>query len=570
MNMPITPTSLARASLALLTAALLTSAARAEDPISPRACVHDFLVAARAGDYASAAQRLDLSGIPEAGRARRGPQLALELKTVLDRKLWVDFDLLSSDPGGNTEDGLPGERDELGSIETRNGTVRILLQRSSTTDGVGVWRFASSTVARIPALYDEFGYGRLGELLPGFFFQEQFLEVQLWQWLGLIALILTAWIGSWIAARAVLALVRPLTLRSRTAIDDRLIEGAIGPLRLGLAAMIFSGSSYALGLSVPAQLVVNGSARTGVVVAVTWFALRAIDLISALVLSRMNESGQRAALQFVPLGRKTVKVAVVVLAALATLQSFGFDVTALIAGLGIGGLAVALALQKTLENLFGGATILADRPVRVGDFCRFGDKVGIVEEIGIRSTRIRTLDRTLVTVPNSEFAGMQLENFAPRDKIWYHPTIGLRYETTPEQLRYVLVEVRKMLYAHPMVDSDGARIRFTSFGAYSLDLEIFSYVKVTDFGEFLEVAEDLNLRVMDIVAAAGTGFAFPSSTTYLAQDEGVDRERASAAEAAVAAWRERGALFLPRFPDREIAELAGTLDYPPAGSPAKA
>jgi MscS family membrane protein len=269
----------------------------------------------------------------------------------------------------------------------------------------------------------------------------------------------------------------------------------------------------------------------------------------------------------VPLGRKTVKVAVVALAALSALDTFGFDVTALVAGLGIGGLAVALALQKTLENLFGGATVLADRPVQVGDFCRFGDRVGTVEEIGIRSARIRTLDRTVVTVPNADFATMQLENYSQRDKIWYHPTLGLRYETTPEQLRYVLVEVRRMLYAHPKVDPDPARIRFTGFGDYSLDLEVFAYVKVTDFGEFLEVAEDLNLRLMDIVADAGTDFAFPSNTTYLAQDGGLDAERVDAAEQAVAKWREEQRLFLPGFPDSEIGDLASTLDYPPKGSP---
>jgi MscS family membrane protein len=527
-----------------------------------------YLVAARDGDYASAARHLDLSAIPEAERAQRGPQLARQLKVVLDRRLWVDADLLSDDPAGNVDDDLPNGRDELGAIDAKGGPVRIVLQRISAGDRAG-WKFSAAPVARVPALYDDFGYGRLGELLPAFFFEEQLFEVQLWQWVGLIALILALWLGTWFGARGIVAVLRPIVTRSRTHADDRLLESGVGPLRMGIAALLFSAGSYAFGLSVPAQAVVNGVARTGVFAAVTWFALRAIDLISDLVLSRMNESRQRVAQQFVPLGRKTAKIAVVALVGLATLQSFGFDVTALIAGLGIGGLAVALGLQKTFENLFGGATILADRPVQVGDFCRFGDQIGTVEEIGIRSTRIRTLDRTLVTVPNAAFATMQIENYARRDKIWYHPTIGLRYETTAEQLRYVLVEVRRLLYAHPMVDSDGARIRFTGFGAYSLDLEIFAYVKVIDFAEYLEVAEDLNLRIMDIVAAAGTGFAFPSNTTYIAHDEGMDSERAREAESMVSTWRKRDALFLPRFPKQKIAELAGTLDYPPSGSPSE-
>ena len=144
--------------------------------------------------------------------------------------------------------------------------------------------------------------------------------------------------------------------------------------------------------------------------------------------------------------------------------------------------------------------------MRVGEFCRFGGTVGTVEEVGLRSTRVRTLDRTVVTIPNSEFSNLQIENFARRDRIWYHPTIRLRYETTPDQIRYVLVEVHRMLYAHPKVDSTSARIRFVGFGSSSLDLEVFSYVNVTDYGEYLEVAEDLNLRIMDIVAAAGSCF----------------------------------------------------------------
>jgi MscS family membrane protein len=170
-------------------------------------------------------------------------------------------------------------------------------------------------------------------------------------------------------------------------------------------------------------------------------------------------------------------------------------------------------------------------------------------------------------VPNADFASLQIENYSRRDKFWYHPIIGLRYETTPDQLRYVLVEVRCMLYAHPNVDPKPARIRFKTFGAYSLDLEVFAYVLAHDYDGFLEVAEDLNLRIIDIVAAAGSSFAFPSQTTYVEHGTGLDAERSREAEREVAGWRERDALYLPRFPDDRIAELKGTLAYPPPGSP---
>jgi MscS family membrane protein len=268
----------------------------------------------------------------------------------------------------------------------------------------------------------------------------------------------------------------------------------------------------------------------------------------------------------VPVGGKAAKVTLLGLALLAVLQNVGVNITGILAGLGIGGLAVALAAQKTVENVFGGITLILDQPVRVGDFCRFGERVGTVEEIGLRSTRIRTLDRTVVAVPNAEFVTLHLENFTRRDRIWLKTTIGLRYETTPDQLRHVLVEVRAMLYAHPRIDPAPARIRFVGFGAHSLDLEIFAYVQTTSYDEFLAVQEDIYLRIIDIVAASGTGFAFPSQTLYLASDAGLDGARGHEAEARVRAWRERGELCLPEFPRERVDALRASLDYPPNGA----
>ena len=534
---------------------------------TPRGSVKGFLSAARESDWERAAHYLNLSPVPARRRDERGPQLARELKIVLDRKLWVDVDALSPDPEGIRDDGLPRRRDRVGVIDAREGKVDVLLDRVARNDGALIWKISPKTVARIPELYAEFGDGPLGELLPPVFFEIQLLDVQLWQWIGLLLAILLAWISSYAAARIVTGLARPLAARSATRIDDQLIDAIASPLRLASGVGIFAVLLLPLNLAVPAHRFFSNLATAGAIVAATWFVLRLIDVVVEFLETRLRQRGQAPAVAFVPLGRRTVKIVVAALAVLAGLDIFGFDVTALIAGLGIGGLAVALGLQKTLENLFGGATLIADRPVQVGDFCRFGEKLGTIEDIGIRSTRVRTLDRTVVTIPNAEFSALQLENFAKRDKIWFHPRIGLRYETTPDQLRYVLVEVRRMLYAHPRVDPDPARIRFVEFGAYSLDLEIFAYVRATDYGEYLEVAEDLNLRIMDIVAASGTGFAFPSSTTYVARDDGLDAERSRRAEEQVGRWREARELYLPRFPAERIAELEGSLGYPPPGSP---
>jgi len=222
----------------------------------------------------------------------------------------------------------------------------------------------------------------------------------------------------------------------------------------------------------------------------------------------------------------------------AASRSSGVNVTAGLAALGVGGLAIALGAQKLFENLIGSLTLLADRPVRIGDFCRFGQTLGTVEEIGIRSTRIRTLDRTVLTVPNGEFATLHIENYSQRDRFWFHPILNLRYETGTDQMRYVLQELRAMLGEHPKVDKNSMRVRMIGLAAYSLDIEIFAYIYAWDYASFLEIQEELLLSCMEVVEKSGTGFAFPSRTLYLGRDSGLNEARTLEAEEAIRRQRE--------------------------------
>jgi MscS family membrane protein len=197
----------------------------------------------------------------------------------------------------------------------------------------------------------------------------------------------------------------------------------------------------------------------------------------------------------------------------AVLSEWGYNTTTLLAGLGIGGVALALAAQKTIENLFGSVSVISDRPVSVGDFCKFGDRVGTVEDIGLRSTRIRTLDRTLVTVPNGSFSAMTLENFDRRDKMLFHVTLNLKRDTTPDQVRTLLQSITKLLKDHPKVETGGLPVRFVGIGAYSLDIEIFAYIRTLDGDEFMTIQQDLFLSIMDAVESAGTALALPTQAT---------------------------------------------------------
>ena len=303
------------------------------------------------------------------------------------------------------------------------------------------------------------------------------------------------------------------------------------------------------------------------IVAVTWLLLRVTDVLSSAFEARLTERGEVGATALVPPGRKFVKAIVVILAFVAILSNFGFNVAALLAGLGVGGIAVALAAQKTIENLFGGIILYADRPVRVGDFCRFGDKMGTIEEIGIRSTRVRTLDHTLISIPNATFSNIEIDNITARERIRLITTLTVRYETTPDQLRYILVEIRKLLYSHERVIPDTPRVRFINFGAFSLDIEVLAYVNSTDWAEFLGIREDIFLRIMDIIEASGSGFAFPSQTLYVGKDDGLNAERVREISEKVKLWRERNEIYLPDFPANKIEEIKHTLPYPPEGSP---
>jgi MscS family membrane protein len=471
-------------------------------PDVPRGAVARFLAACREGQYARAAEYLDLRQVPRSVRAQRGPELARELEAVLDRALWIDVDRLSDQPEGDPDDGLPALRDSLGTIDTENGPVEILIERVARPGGPPEWKIASSTVAAIPALYEEFGWGPLAKVLPAPFFTLRFLQIRLWQWIGLLLLVAVAWFVSWLFRRVVVRLAR-LLLAGRAPIDGGLAENAAGPLRFALALVIFAAGVNLLGLSWPVHRFFVGAEKALAIVTMMWLLLRILDVVTVRVERQVDAQRHARVMATVLLGRRTLKVFVAVVAVIAALQNFGFNVTGLIAGLGVGGLAVALAAQKTVENLFGSVSLVADQPVRVGDVCRFGDTVGRVEDIGLRSTRLRTLDRTLVTIPNAQFSTLALENLSRRDRIPVRATITLPQGTGADRVRQVLATLREMVVAQPKVEADSARARFVRMGPQALEIEVFAYVLTTRWEEFVDIREQIFLHALEVVGASG-------------------------------------------------------------------
>ena len=297
-----------------------------------------------------------------------------------------------------------------------------------------------------------------------------------------------------------------------------------------------------------------------------WVILKLGNIVAEAIIRSPRIQPRSVDASMITITARVVSFVIAVWVVVEGTDRLGLSLVPLIAGLGVGGLAIALAVRPTFENLIGGFILYADKPVRVGDRCIFGNQEGFVERIGLRSTRIRTLKDTLVSIPNAEFSQLQLENVSSRKVTLYQTVLGLRYETTVEQLRYVLVRLREMLVGHPEVPPERLRVRFLRFGDYSLDIEIFAYVRTSDFDEYWAIREDINLRIMDIVSEAGTGFAFPSSTAYFTEDAGLDTERSREAETQVQRWRAKGRLPFPEFDERQLLENEDTLDYPPKGS----
>lgn len=529
---------------------------------TPAGTVVGFMRAASEKNFQRAAQYLDTRGI------RDGVEEHIrQLHAVLNRGLSSrDLAQLSRVPEGTLEDGLAPTVERVGVVKTKSATLDIVLERVSPSDGAPIWRFSATTLKEVPALYQEVRPLWIEGQLWAPLRETRFLDVPLWQWLVIPLSLLLVIAVARLLSRGLFAIMRPVFFwitGERGAARRAEITGPIRVIALSLAVSFWFSVTT---LPLLARFTLGRLAVAFGIVGVAWLLMRFIDVGTQLAEARLRRANDLGGITIAQLIGRLGKVLTVLVAALTLLYIANVDLTTALAGLGIGGIAIALAAQKTIENLLGGIMIISDQPVRVGDFCRAGDVLGTVESIGLRSTRIRTLDRTVVSIPNGNLATQNLENYGIRDKFWFRPTLALRYETQADQLRYVLAEIRRMLYEHPQVENDAARIRFARFGSSSLDLDVFAYVRSGDMAGFLEVQEDLLLRIMDIVERSGTGFAFPSSTTYLARDSGLDKDKTQEAIGAVKRWREQDELPFPNFHPSRISGFENRIEYPPPGS----
>jgi MscS family membrane protein len=534
-----------------------------DDPLgrsTPQGTLLGFMKDMDREDYERAAEYLDTKQPP-----KRAQQLARQLHTVLNQGLSGHIPKLSSRPEGDLEDGLKPNRERIGAAKTSSGAYDIILERVQRGDDPPLWLFSTQTLKVVPEIYRELGYDWAERYVPQVLKDYKVFKYPAWQWIGLILVIPLSFLFAWFVAWVLLAYLRLSFRRISMGDDGQFVTLVRNPIRiLALSLAFFVASFYAYSLL--SRLFWTRVAETLAIVGVTWLCFRLIDPVVDQLWDRKQLSVSSGRIALARLVHKTIKAVVVVVGAVFIAYLAGINLAAVLTGLGIGGIALAFAAQKTLENLFGGVMIISDQPIRVGDFCKAGDHQGTVEDIGLRSTRLRTLDRTVVSVPNGQLATMSLENYTVRDKILFRHTIQVRYETSADQLRFVIAGIRRLLYEHPKVETEGARVRFMGLKDSALELEVYAYIPETVYAVFLAIQEDLLLRIMDLVEESGTSFAFPSQTTYVARDAGLDEAKRKKAAENVSAWREQGVLPFPDFVPDDIVQFENQLQYPEQGS----
>jgi MscS family membrane protein len=538
----------------------LQAEATYDDPLgrsTPQGTVVGFLKAMQREDYERAVDFLDTRQT-----GKRAELLAIELHHILDEGLSTVTTTLSNKPEGDLQDNLPVNLELVGIVKTKKGEHKILLQRVQKENNPPVWLFSSETLKIVPQIYDEIDIPWIERHLPAVLTETRFAGQPLYRLIMPFLVLPLAFFLGWLFLTMLFAIVRePLGRR----LDETLMK-KLGRAKKPLLLLFAAGAIYVMSLgavSMLGRLFWTFLASTTAVVGLTWIVVHLIDTGADVLERRRNTAGDAV----VRLTATLLKTLVVVAGLIVIFYYFaGINLTAVVAGLGIGGIAVAFAAQKTIENFFGGLFLVWDKPIRLGDFCKAGEHRGNVEHIGLRSTLIRTLNRTVVSIPNGQLSAISIENFDMRDRFLFRHTLNLRYETTADQLRHVLAQIRELLYQHPRVDSATARARFIGFGQSSLNVEVFAYVLETVNEVFLAVQEDLLLRIMDLVETSGSGFAFPSQTLYMAKDGGLDAQRSREAAEAVGHWRDKGELPFPDHRSARVSQLDGTLEYPPKGS----
>jgi len=461
----------------------------------PRSSFQGFLYAVKNQNYEIATNYLDYRNLPSDVTNVGKEELARQLYVILSRTIWVDINGISDEPQGDLNElNVPSYREFFGNINTKNGSVKLYLQHvPRKEDKVKIWKISNSTVAKIPSLSLEYAYTPFGEWLSQSLPAMSFLGVKLWQWLYYLYMIFVFFIAAKVLTLSfsyILKRVKPNVLPE----TQQFIEK---PLALLLTAVLLRFFIPEANATHESKAVAEGA--TLLTIAWLWVLFRFVDLMKIKLAARfVNQDKPLAVFLLRPAGT-VVKSIIAVITVLIWFENLGFSATTIVAGLGIGGLAIALAAQKTVENIIGAITLYTSAPVKIGDFCRFGKYLGVVEEIGLRATRIRTLDRTVVYIANAKFIDMEIENFSERERIAFRPKIYLSPVCTKANIDALLNSLREYFSNLDMLSAEPQRTHLKACSYKGIELNILLYVKTTNFDVYLNEINQLNLTILSLL-----------------------------------------------------------------------
>ena len=519
-----------------------------EVPQTPLSSMLALREAIRSSDDEAAAQYLDMRFLSDELDQYTPENLIKALAYVWAQQNIADLSNISDDPAGNLQDGLVSYRELIGTVVISTGEVPIYLQRVPDGKGGRTWKLSNATVMRIPEMWDELGYSAaaiyLNNLLPRF----TFMGMDNWQVLATVAFLIITW--------PLAALVSSLLMRIVLLIPNGFPGGIRnffhGPAQFFLFVMINKLLMGYLGLSLTARVYLESSGVDYIAYTVLFLGL--LSLARDYQIKRMEIAGKAEYVALLKPLTTIVKGIVIAVMALIWADQAGYNMSTILAGLGVGSIAVALAAQKTLENIIGAITLYTARPVKPGDLCRFGTITGVVEEIGLRSTLIRTLNRTML-----------VENLSSRDRIRYYRHVVLQMANA-DQLRIITAKLRELFYSHPMVMQETVSIRFESIEQATAVLRLDAGIATTNYQEFLAAAEDLNLHIVELVHETGAIFSGPGQVLQIREFKQASDEELAKIRATLDDWREQDRLPFPDHSADEKQKFKGQLDYPTPGS----
>ena len=506
------------------------------DPLgrdTPSNSVLGFLRKAQEGGYSLASQYLQMNA---AHRQTEGEQIATELKFVLDHSFSGNFTHFDQ-PDGILQEGVPAGRQKLGTMSAGDVEADLELVRVNDPAAGKIWLISADTLAKVPELYDQSQAREIETKLPGVLVKHQLAGMPLWQWLALLLAVPVVAGLAWMLLAGVQIPVSMWAKKNNRPEFTNWREVS-GPAWMLLATILHQIVAVYLRMPLLPRHYYFQVTSIAFILSATWIVWRVVRWSLRRVRTRALARGHAGTGSLILMGERVLKATIFILGLLAVFANLGFNMSTALAGLGIGGIAIGFGAQQTVANLFGGMAVLADEVFHVGDVCRFGDRTGVVEDIGLRSTRIRTDDRTLVAIPNGTVATINLENFTLRDKILFKTTLGLHPDTKADHTRWVLTELRKLLDGHAKVEKSSIRVRLTDIAGSSLSVEVVSYILTRDYNEYAAVREELLLRMMDILENSGGSLAPGAQTIYITSDgtarqKGTPTGKGTSAEAAV-------------------------------------